>query len=90
VPAAGQIAQPYVGETVLDRAGALVAPWKAGRACTNENDCKPIIYHRKTGEIARFGDDWASDFVATGHGKEVWRAETAVAKAIRLQAPQTP
>jgi hypothetical protein len=83
--ATAQTAQPYSGEVVMTSTGTLGASWKEGRACTAHETCQTIIYNRKTGEIARFGDQWASDFVGTGNGKEVWRAETAAAKAIRLK-----
>lgn len=83
--ASAQTVGAYSGEIVMTAAGTLGASWKEGRACTAPETCQTIIYNRKTGEIARFGDQWASDFVGTGNGKEVSRAETAAAKATRLK-----
>lgn len=81
-----QTKQPAPSEIVVTTTGALTAPWKEGRACTSPENCQAIIYHGKTGEIARFGEKWASDFAGTGRGKEVARRETALAKASRLKA----
>lgn len=84
--AAAQTKQSAPTEIVVTNTGALAAPWKEGRACTSPENCQAIIYHGKTGEIARFGEKWASDFAATGRGKEVTRRESAIAKARRLKA----
>ena len=84
--AGAQTKQAAASEIVVTTTGALAAPWKEGRACTSPENCQAIIYHGKTGEIARFGEKWASDFAGTGRGKEVTRRETAIAKARKLKA----
>lgn len=84
--ASAQELQPYRGEIIVTQSGSLNAPWKEGRACTNSETCKAIVYNARTREIARFGEAWSSDFAPTGRGMEIMRAETAAAKAKRLQA----
>lgn len=84
--ASAQTKQAAASEIVVTTTGALAVPWKEGRACTSPENCQAIIYHGKTGEIARFGEKWASDFAGTGRGKEVTRRETAIAKARKLKA----
>jgi len=83
--ASAQGPQPYRGEIVMNQSGSLNAPWKEGRACTSSDACKAIVYNSKTREIARFGEEWSSDFSPTGLGKEVMRSETTAARAKRLQ-----
>ncbi len=85
VGATAQTGKEYSGEVVMISTGALAAPWKEGRACTQPQACEPIIYNSQTGEIARLGNTWASDFGSSGRGEEVWRKETATAKANRLK-----
>ena len=87
-PSSAQQSSSYSGEVVVTSAGTLASPWKTGSACTGPNDCKAIIYNEKTGEIAKFGEQWSTSFVSSGREKEVWRAETASAKALRLKTAQ--
>jgi hypothetical protein len=78
-------------ETIMNRNGDLVAPWKYVRACRDEKrtQCSMAVVHSKTREIAKVGEQWSSRFERTGNGLEVKRAESAIAKAARLKGEAT-
>lgn len=77
--------RPYNGEIVMTPSGQLVAPWKEIRSCDEKGKCIVVVANPKTREIARYEGRWSSRFELTGNGRQVRRAETALAKAQRLQ-----
>ena len=88
--AIAQTAEPSVGEVVMTQDGVLARPWKEVRACVSESHCDVAVLNARTYEVARYGERWSTKFEPTGKGKEVRRAETAMAKAIRLKGPAKP
>ena len=88
VPGAGaQVAGSTAGELIVSPDGQPVSPWVAKQACVAGTDtCKTMIVNPVTNEIAKLGDQLSSRFELTGNGQEVKRAESALAKAARLQA----
>lgn len=86
-----QTVKPYTGEIIMTASGEFTGDWKEVRVCKDRAQCVFAVINMKTREGARLGDRWASKFEQTGNGKEVRRAETALAKSIRVQgAPAKP
>jgi hypothetical protein len=85
--ASAQAVKSYAGEVVMKATGELAAGWQEMRMCVTQERCAMAVYNPTTREVARFGDRWATKFAPTGNGQEVQRAESAMAKAVRLKGP---
>lgn len=82
-----QTPAPYFGEIVMTANGQPASPWIARELCRDgANSCATALMNPETDEIAMMGGVLGTDFERTGNGQEIRRAETALAKAIRLEA----
>lgn len=82
-----QTPAPYVGEIVMTANGQPAAPWMTRELCRDgASTCATALMNPETDEIAMMGGVVGTDFERTGNGQEIRRAETALAKAIRLEA----
>jgi hypothetical protein len=74
---AARAASGEASKHVLTSQGDVVPPWTRKRACRvaeGVTACSEVLFNPTTGEIARFGETWASGFASTGNGQEVLRA----------------
>jgi len=77
---AARAASGEASKLVLTSQGDVVLPWTRKRACRvaeGVTACSEVLFNPTTGEIARFGETWASGFERTGFGMEVRRMEGA-------------
>lgn len=81
-----QTPAPYVGELVMDQAGAPVGPWVEKTTCEEADACRTLIMNSLTLEVARSNGRLTAPFELTGRGLEVQRAEPELDKARRLKA----
>lgn len=86
--AAGQQATAgYTGEVIVTGDGKAVAPWVERELCRRTTaKCEIALINAETNEIAMMGGILGTDFERTQNGREIRRAETALAKAVRLRA----
>lgn len=77
----------YVGEILVTADGKPAAPWVERELCRKTTGrCEIALTNTETGEVAMVGDILGTDFERTQNGKGIQRAETAMAKALRLRA----